>query len=333
MKKPLLFSLIALGFCSALHAQDAPGDQPTANVALKDPVAVVNGEKISREELQQAFKEAVEASGIPADKLPAEQKKEGYRQILNDMILDKLVTSASKDVKVTDKEIDEEIEKIKSQFPDEETFKKQLETAGQTPEKLREELSKLMQQRKWVEGKVSNIEEVTDERAQEYYGKNKEQFQEPEQVKASHILFRTEPGDESAAAQQLEKAKEAGKRAKAGEDFQTLAKELSEEPGAKERGGDLGFFTKERMVPEFANAAFSMEKNEISEPVKTQFGYHIIKVEDRKPERTVPFEEVKDQLKMFMKADEQRQAVSRLMDNLKKNAEITNSLEDGGSPQ
>lgn len=333
MKTNSLIVSLVLATSLSAFGQNAPGDQPTADVELKDPVAVVNGEKISKQDLQDAFNEAVQSSGIPIDQLPAEQKKEGYRQILNDLIMEKLVSKAAEGQQVPDEEVQAEIEKIKAQFPSEDDFKKQLEAAGQDEAKLRTQIGKVMQQRQWVEAQIGDPKEVSDEEAQKFYNENKDQFEEPEQVKASHILFRVEPGDESAAAAQLEKAKEAAQRAKKGEDFNNLAKELSEEPGASERGGDLGYFSKDRMVPEFADAAFSMEKDQISEPVKTQFGWHIIKVEDKKPAGTASFEEVKDQLKAFLKVDQQRKAVGDLMDSLRQKAEISNSLEDGGSPQ
>ena len=88
--------------------------------------------------------------------------------------------------------------------------------------------------------------------------------------------------------QKLKAAQGAEARAKKGEDFTALAKELSEEPGAKESGGDLGFFPKDRMVPEFAEVAFSEKVGEISDPVRTQFGWHVIKVTEKKPAGTLP---------------------------------------------
>jgi peptidyl-prolyl cis-trans isomerase C len=125
---------------------------------------------------------------------------------------------------------------------------------------------------------------------------------------------------------QLEKANEALARAKEGEDFTVLAKELSEEPGAAESGGDLGYFSKDRMVPEFSEAAFAMESGSVSEPVRTQFGWHIIKVEDKKDAGVAEFGEVKEQLGDYLEADKQRKAVEGLMESLREGAEIQNTL-------
>ncbi len=111
-------------------------------------------------------------------------------------------------------------------------------------------------------------------------------------MKASHILFLVKKEDsEDVVKAKLAAAKKAATRAKK-EDFTKLAKELSEEPGAKESGGDLGYFSKDRMVPEFADVAFNQKMNTVSEPVRTQFGWHVIKVTDKKPAGTLPYDQV-----------------------------------------
>ena len=109
-----------------------------------------------------------------------------------------------------------------------------------------------------------------------------------------------------------------------------MAKELSEEPGAKESAGDLGFFTKDRMVPEFANAAFAQKVGDISQPVRTQFGWHVIKVTETKPAGTMPFPEVKDQIMGYLKSTNQREAVQAVLKKLKESAKIETFLPTAG---
>lgn len=315
---------------AATPAVSAPtASNPAAAVAgpeLKDPVAVVNGVPITKAELTEAFDNAVKASGAKVDDLAPEQKLEGYRQLLDDLIMDKLVSKASEGVVVPQSEIDAEIAKIKAQFPSEEEFKKQLTDAGQSPDKLGELLSKMLQQQKWMESQIGDKASVTDAEAKKFYEDNQKEFEEPETVKASHILILVNKDDpEDVVKQKLEVAKKAAARAKK-EDFAKVAKELSEEPGAKESGGDLGFFPKDRMVPEFADAAFSMKKGAISEPVRTQFGWHVIKVTDKKPAGTVPYDEVKDQLAAYLKKDKQRKAVQELLQSMRDSAKIENTL-------
>lgn len=294
---------------------------------IKDPVATVNGEAISKAQLDEAFTNAVKAAGVPVAELSTDQKMEGYRQLLDELILDKLITKAAAGITVPQADVDKEIAKIKSQFPSEEAFSKQLGEAGQTPDKFHESLKKMLQQQQWIEGQIAEKTAVTDEEAKKFYDENQAEFQEGDTVQASHILFMVKEGDsEEVSKQKLEAAKKAIARAKK-EDFTTLAKELSEEPGAAESGGSLGSFTKDRMVPEFADAAFSQKVGTVSaEPVKTQFGWHVIKVTDKKPARTVPFDEVKEKLAAYLKSDKQRKAVKDLLDSLKGSAKIENTL-------
>jgi len=311
----------------------APTSAPSASVELPDPVATVDGEKISRAQLDEALGEAVAASGIKVDELTAEQKMEGYRQILDDLIMDKLLGKAAAGIQITKEEVNAEVAKLRGQFPTEEEFKAQLETVGQSPEKLTETLSKIMQQRQWVEQQIGESVAITQADAKKFYDENQSEFEQPEQVKASHILFLVKQDDsEDVAKAQLEKAKAAAAKAQKGGDFSSLAKEMSEEPGAKESGGDLGFFTKDRMVPEFAEAAFTLKPGEVSEPVRTQFGWHVIKLEEKKPAGMSPFEEVKDQLEAYLKADKQRKAVQDLMKSLREKAKVETSLPPPAAP-
>jgi len=299
-------------------------------VELKDPVAKVNGEPISKAQIEEAFKAAVEASGVKADELTAEQKLGGYRQILDELIMDKLVAKAAADVQVTDADVQGEIDKLKKQFPDEAAFNKQLEQVGQTPEKLSTAMRTMLQQQRWMQSQVKDSAPVGDADAKAFYDSNKAEFESPETVKASHILFMVDKdAPEATVKEKEEAAKKALARAKKGEDFTGLAKSLSEEPGAKETGGDLGFFSKDRMVPEFADAAFAQKPGDITGPVRTQFGWHIIKVEEKKPAGLTPFEEVKDQIAAYLKSMKQREAVQGVLKNLKDSAQIESTLPPG----
>lgn len=308
-------------------AAPAAGADSSASLTLKDPVAVVNGEPITKAKLEEAFNNAVQATGMKADTLTPEQKLEGYRQLLDELIIDKLVTKAAEGVVVPQSEVDAELAKIKSQFPNEEAFNKQLTDVGQDPAKIGDMLKKMLQQQHWMEAQLGSKVAVTDDEAKKFYESNKAEFAEPDQVKASHILFLVKKDDSPEVAKaKLEAAKKAEARAKKGEDFAKLAKELSEEPGAKESGGDLDFFSKDKMVPEFADAAFAAKVGSISDPVKTQFGYHIIKVTDKKAAHTMTFDEVKKQLIAYLKQDKQRKATQELLKSLRDSAKIENTL-------
>ena len=138
-----------------------------------------------------------------------------------------------------------------------------------------------------------------------------------DEVHARHILVPTE-----------QEAKDIVAQLKNGADFATLAKQKSKDPGASKNGGDLGWFTKAQMVPAFADAAFKLDKGQISDPVHTQFGWHIIQVTDKRIKPTPTFDQVKDQLKTYIA----RQAESQLVDNLRKSAKIER-LDQPASPK
>lgn len=139
-----------------------------------------------------------------------------------------------------------------------------------------------------------NKVQVPESKLKEYYDQNKEKFGRPEQVHARHILLKTGEGKDDAAV--LKQAQDLVAKIRGGAKFEDVAKEYSEDPGSKENGGDLGFFGRGQMVPEFEKAAFELQPNQISDPVKTQFGYHIIQSLGKQPAFQPEFALVKDQI-------------------------------------
>ena len=293
-------------------------------IPKEDLVAIVNGVKISKEELEKNFGEALTASGANTTTLTSDQKPQGYRQILDGMIMEKLVDKASAGIKVEQAEIDAQLAKIKSEFPSEQVFLKEMKKSGLTIEKFTANLTKSTRQSKWMQSQVQGRDTVTDDDAKRFYVANTKEFANPDLVRASHILIRTPEG---ATPEQLKvaenKAKAAIARAYNGEDFGKLASELSEEPGAAQRGGDLGYFARKKMVLEFDNAAFAQKVGSISAtPVKTKFGYHVIKVTDKKPAGTATFAEAKAQILQFLQAQKRREIFKGIMQELRQSADI-----------
>ena len=307
---------------------DAAAPAPANNkpIELPEVVATVNGQNITKQQLQELFNAALQASGAKVEDLNAQQQLGGYTQLLQDLIMDKLVAEAASTEKISDADVDAELAKIKGQFPDDKAFQDQIAQAGMTPDKLKENIRTGLQQSRWMKSQVKTPD-VTNEQAKTFYESNIKEFEQPETVKASHILFMVDPDAPADVVKQKEEAAaKAAERAAAGEDFTKLAKELSEEPGASESGGDIGFFPKDRMVPEFADAAFAQKVGDISKPVKTQFGWHVIKVTDKKAAGTVPFDQVKEQVVSYLKSNNQREAVQTVLNKLKESAKIETFL-------
>jgi peptidyl-prolyl cis-trans isomerase C len=148
---------------------------------------------------------------------------------------------------------------------------------------------------------------VTDDALHKLYDEAVKQMPAEQEVRARHILVATE-----------DEAKEIEAELKKGADFAALAKEKSKDPSAATNGGDLGYFSKDQMVPEFAEAAFKLDKGQISDPVQTKFGWHVIQVEDKRTKPTPTFEEVKPQLVNYVA----RRAQEELVGNLRKTAKI-----------
>ncbi|RMG00548.1 MAG: hypothetical protein D6726_11095 [Nitrospirae bacterium] len=164
---------------------------------------------------------------------------------------------------------------------------------------------------------------VSEEDMKQYYKANAEQFKKPEEVKARHILIKVKRDaseDEKKAARK--KAEEILSKIKKGEDFASLAEKFSDDPGSAKRGGDLGFFSRGRMVKPFEDAAFSLKPGEVSGIVETRFGYHIIKVEEKKPASIQPFEAVKDTIKNELIKKVQNEKVKEYVQRVMKERKV-----------
>jgi len=146
----------------------------------------------------------------------------------------------------------------------------------------------------------------------------------PQNLTEGHILIPLpeHPTEQEIAAAKEKAAKAIADRVKKGEAFDKLAKELSEDPSAKENSGDLDFFTKEQMVPEFSKAAFGMKKDEVSAPVRSKFGYHVIKLTDRKDAETMSLEDAKPQLIAFLQRQKKQSEMEKIFEEIRSKADI-----------
>ncbi|HXG56033.1 MAG TPA: peptidylprolyl isomerase [Vicinamibacterales bacterium] len=313
----------APGQVSAAGQAPPPAPEPIKAVPeqLPDVLARVNGESIPRSEFDKLIMQMEAAAGQP---VPKERRDEIYRGAIDQLVTYTLLAQEVKarGVKVDDKQVDDELKQMRAQFKTEPEFKKALASRGMTLERLRSDLQKKSGINAMMEAEVAGAPAVTDAEIREFYEKNPDKFQQPEAIKASHILIRA-PKDADDAVKKAARTKVEAllKQAKAGSDFGTLARENSSD-GSAQQGGDLGFFPKGQMVPAFEQAAYALKPGQISEVVETQFGYHIIKVRERRDASTVALAEVTDRVREFLTGQRKQEQAEAFIKVLKSKSKI-----------
>lgn len=287
-------------------------------------VAVVNGTVIKQAELDaetNQYLARLRSMGRSPNALELGQIK---TQVLENLIARELLyqESQKKDIKVDQKQVDAQLTALKGRFPGEAEFNTALARMNLTEADLRFQFERDLAIRELLEAQIGDKIAVSEKETKAYYDGNLENFKKPEQVRASHILIKVDPGaDEKTKAEARTKIESVQAKLKKGGDFGALAKEYSEGPSGP-KGGDLGFFERGQMVKPFEDAAFTMKPGQVSDLVETRFGYHLIKVTDRTPEGTMSYEEVKDRLEQFMKQQKVQEAIAQYVETLKEKAKI-----------
>jgi len=288
---------------------------------LPDVVARVNGEDVKKADFERMIKTIEARAGQP---MPPERRDEIMRGALDQLVIYTLLSQESKarQIKIDESEIDQKVQQLRGQFPTQQAFDAALKERGLTLDALKHDARVDLSVTKLMDAEMGGEATATDAEAKEFYAKNPDKFQQPETVRASHILVRV---DEKADAAARKKARaeidSVLKQAKSGADFAKLAQEHSQD-GSAAQGGDLNYFPRGQMVPEFDKVAFELKPGQISGVVQTQFGYHIIKVTDRKPARTVPYEEASAQIKQFLTEQKKQQHADTFIAGLKKKSKI-----------
>lgn len=320
IKKTVLVILIGIFVisvtgCNLVQKEEKQGKEVNGEIII----ASVNGENIPKvefdknlEEIQEMIKTYYGEDALSSDegKKVLENVKE---QLLNDMITQRLILQKAAAMKIvtTPEEVNEELDRLIEQFGGREEFDQILNERGMDLEKLKTDIEYQLTVEKIMQEITKGIV-VSDAEVREYYDNNPDEFKEyPDEVKARHILVDTE-----------EEAKEILKKLKEGADFAELAKEYSKDTSSKEEGGDLGYFNRGIMVPEFDKAVFEMEVGQISDIVKTQFGYHIIKLEDKKISPIIKFDEIKEDLHGQLLEEKKYETFNKKIEEWKGSAKI-----------
>ena len=289
-----------------------------------EAAATVNGKIIPMSEVETAVQNTALRMG--AGTMPVATLMDQLApRVLDQLISGELLYQAAlKEGFEADKEkVDESFNELAGQFATSEEFDEEMANRNFTEETLRANMRKQLTIQTYLDKAIVSSIEIDEARTRKYYEENPDSFKEDEQVKASHILINAaESATDDEKQKALDRAKEVARLARAKDaDFEALAKEYSEGPSGP-NGGDLGYFGRGKMVKPFEEAAFAMKVGEVSDPVQTRFGYHVIKVTDLKAGGKIPYEDVKEQLAASLKSQEVNDAIGARIRELTEKAEI-----------
>ncbi len=327
MRAPVILAASLLCLSTAVHAAETEKatktDAPIATpISANEAVATVNGKIIYATEFARAQK--VMMSGKPGTQIPAEKKKDFEKYVINQLISAELLYQAAQkfEIKDIESQIDAKIAQGKKRFSTDQEFEKSLKALDINPAELREYTRRDLVISNFIQQTIVSKIVVSEDESKKFYDQNSDKFKQEETVKASHILIGVDAKATDADKKKAkEKADKLRKEIAGGADFATVAKGNSTCPSSQQ-GGDLGFFGKGQMVPAFEKAAFAMKKGDVSEVVETQFGYHIIKVTDKKSAETVAFKVAKPKIDDYLKGQKVNEAISTYLDDARKKAKI-----------
>lgn len=311
---------------------------PTVFAGEEDPsldkVATVNEAVISKADLDREatrLRQQYQLMRRPADDMQsADIDKEALERLITRELL--YQESQKQEVRVSDEDVTKHVETIRSKFGSEEEFQSRIAEANLSEEDLRNDFIHGKAIQDLIEQEVISKIAVSEEEIRSFYDDNPQLFNQSEQVKASHILIKADPtADEAAKAKAREELVKIKQKLDEGGDFAELAKEFSQGPSGP-RGGDLGFFGRGRMVKPFDDTAFALEAGEISDIVETRFGYHLIKVFDKRPATPVPYETAKARIEQSLKQRKIGEEISAYVDKLREAAGVETFLPEKPEP-
>jgi len=305
-KKPL--STVDLSKATRLPGSEK---KPLAMPKIEGPVAKVNGVDVPPEKFLTEFKTTLERYARARHDVKPELRERLKDNIVRRLVDAEIIYQQATKMKISmdGPELEAKWMEHKERYGSDEAFKNFLQRAGSTEEAIKTQF-RLNLIREKVFATVSDAIKVETKDIRAFYEENKQRYNEPEQVRASHVLIRIDPKmDDAAKAEKRKLAEDIAKKAeKKGADFSALAKEFGEDP-TRGRGGDLGFFTRGRMVKPFEDAAWKLKKGEVSSVVETNFGYHVIRKTDHKEAHQKTFDEVKGQLERAVRSRKRNESI------------------------
>lgn len=305
-------------FSFALPAQSAEKE------ASEEKVAAVNGSVITLNDFKRDFNLAKERLSQMGSIINDSQLPELKKRVLDNLIdLEVLYQESQKaGIKADEQAVANQFQSLRNSFPGDAEINEWFKKMNTSETDIKAQITRQMAIYQLIETQVVANITISDEESMAYYNSHPEISKQPEQVRASHILIKVDQNsDETQKAEARKKIEEIEKKLKKGENFADLAKELSGCPSAS-KGGDLGYFTKGRMVKPFEDAVFALKPGEVSGIVETQFGYHLIKAVDKKPETKTSFKDTENDIENILKKEKLKNEAMLYIDKLKEKAKV-----------
>lgn len=305
--------------------RQAAGGQGGGAPKAVGPVAHVDGTPIPAEDFNEEI-EKVSKTGRFPPQLLQKFKSRLIERLIDQHLVDRAIEQ--KEIEVSEQEVDEKLETVRARFDEaaraqgtEQSLEQVAQKYGISDGELRDSVRRSIAIEKMLV--EQGLELPDDSEVREYYENNKDKFTRPEQVRARHILAKVNPdADDETWKEAKKRIQKIREKATSDEtDFAKLAEKKSEGPSAK-NGGDIGYVSREQFAKEFTDAAFELEKGEISKPVRTKYGWHIIKTVDKRDSKTLPFEKVQDKLTEQLKNKRVQKRLQSYLDELRQDAEI-----------
>jgi len=299
--------------------------------------ATVQGKEISEVKLQKSVDSYLRQQGTEMGAIRDPRRFKDIREkVLNVLIGQELLwqAAAKAEIIASDEDIKQALEQYKSQFDDEVSFQIKIKEGGYNLETFQVKLKQELSAQKWVEKNLLKDVAVSDAEIHTYYLENQEQFIEPERVRARHILIQVKPdasdAEKEAAMKRLQGLK---KEIDSGADFAALARQQSED-GSAPNGGDLGFFQRGQMVAPFEKAAFGLAPGEVSKIIETRFGFHLIKLVEKKPSVLHEEKEQAEKVRFYLWQQKYQRVLGEAVKKLESEALIVRDTlyRDGSNP-
>jgi peptidyl-prolyl cis-trans isomerase C len=284
-------------------------------------VAEVNGVIILQQDLDIAMNRFLPKDSFHAGVSP-ERVKQAKKMALEELINSELFYQEAIRIGLIaePEEVEKRLTLIERRYPSARDFKDALDRYGISIEVLKKRIERNLLIEKLMEKELKVV--LTDEMLKEYYEKNSQKFREPEKVSLRYIWIKFRPSESDFRKKARKRAQEALSKLKAGRDFAEVA-QLYSDDRSRIRGGDVGYIHKGILPGEIEKVAFSLRPGEISGLIENDYGYHIIKLEDKRPSRQIPFSEIKEKLRSELTSSRQKEKRQRLIKRLREKATIT----------